>query len=674
MTTSLLESPLLVHAEEIVAAGRIVKAPPPDLTVSAWADEKRKLSADNNAEPGDWHTDRNPLLREIMDACSDPYVREVTFMKPAQIGGTESMVNNVIGYFIDQDPSAILAIFENEKKMEAWSRERLMAMVMATPCLQGRLDTDHGRSTDNKIDYKKFPGGMLAIANAGSEGDLSSRPVRIVLKDELDKWKMLKAGDPDILADERTATYLTRKKIINLSTPRDHDPDPESPVKSRIYTKYLSSDMRKPYMPCPFCGHEQNFRHEQVRFERPGGTGDIVSDVWLECENPHCAMKIKQMMLTGMRAKGRWIAEKPFTGHVGFGHYLQFFSPWVTLKAYAEKFLRSKRQRDTFKVFMNESMGQPWNPNFVIDGDAKVSPYLRRREMYTDVPIGAAPFLFSFADIQKNRIEVITAAFGPGREMWGIDLSIFPGDTALLTTGHLSEPWQRLEEYRHRTWQHESGEVCRIIRMFIDAGYLQSVVLKFCKGKRPQVWPAKGMNDTTARAPFVSRRPKMDKANRMMYFPIGVNEGKDIVFGSFPIDLPDPVPSPQPSPAGGEGETVSGGVVYPSVPGLLHFNQCFDEDFFRQLLTSERPVYRGRIQVYEKVSTSVRNEGLDLTVGVIAAFESYGMDPKPYVEAMKRKVRNAEGGMRSEEQEQEPQRQKMIMPPRKKNWVTGWRQ
>jgi len=668
MTTDLLQSPLLADPEELIARARGIKAPPPKLTVSEWADTKRQLSGDNNAESGDWRTDRNPLLREIMDCCSDPHVREETFMKPAQIGGTESMVNNVIGYFVDQDPSSILAVFENEKKAEAWSRERLMSMVMATPCLRGKLDTDRGPSTNNKIDYKKFPGGMLAIANAGSEGDLSSRPVRIVLKDELDKWKTLKAGDPDALADERTTTYLTRKKIINLSTPRDHDPDPESEIKSRIYTKYLASDMRKPYLPCPFCGHFQNIRHEQVRFERPGNSGDIVSDVWIECENPACGIKkIRQVHLHGMRAKGKWIAEKPFTGHAGFGHYLQFLSPWVTLKEYAEKFLRKKRNRDSFKTFVNESMGQPWNPLMEIDTDAKVSPYLRRREAYEKAPLGAAPFVYAFVDIQKERIEVIAAAFGVGREMWGLEHRIFLGDTAFLSGKHLPPVWRELEEWRLKTWEHESGEVCRIVRMFIDAGYLQSVVLKFCKGKRPQVWPAKGMSDVKARAPLVSRRPKLDQQNKMLYFPIGVNEGKDIVFESFTKELPELV----------DGQA-------PSVPGLMHFNQTFDEEFFRQLLTSERPVWKGRIQVYEKRHPAVRNEGLDLVVGAVACYESTGMDPKPYVEAMRRRWEENQQTVDSRQQageegdkqtvdgsQQAGKRQGQIK--RKGGWVTGWR-
>src|SRR4051812_29088506 len=75
----------------------IWKSPPP-LTVSQWADAKRRLSSEASAEPGAWSTDRAPYQRGIMDAISDDSIREIWFMKSAQVGWTE-ILNNVIGFF-----------------------------------------------------------------------------------------------------------------------------------------------------------------------------------------------------------------------------------------------------------------------------------------------------------------------------------------------------------------------------------------------------------------------------------------------------------------------------------------------------------------------------------------------------------------------------------------------
>src|SRR5262245_57825382 len=79
-----------------------VLAPPPRLTVSEWADANRRLSSESSAEPGAWRTDRAPYQRGIMDAVTDPDVREIWVQKSAQVGWTE-ILNNVIGYFVDQD-------------------------------------------------------------------------------------------------------------------------------------------------------------------------------------------------------------------------------------------------------------------------------------------------------------------------------------------------------------------------------------------------------------------------------------------------------------------------------------------------------------------------------------------------------------------------------------------
>ena len=73
---------------ELFARCVMALKPPPELTLSQWADEYRMLSAESSAEPGRWHTDKAPYQREIMDAIGDPHVRKVVIMSAAQIGKT----------------------------------------------------------------------------------------------------------------------------------------------------------------------------------------------------------------------------------------------------------------------------------------------------------------------------------------------------------------------------------------------------------------------------------------------------------------------------------------------------------------------------------------------------------------------------------------------------------
>lgn len=61
--------------------------PPPQLTVSVWAERHRMRGSRASAEPGPWRTSRTPYLKNVMDALSAVHpARRVVFMKGAQVG------------------------------------------------------------------------------------------------------------------------------------------------------------------------------------------------------------------------------------------------------------------------------------------------------------------------------------------------------------------------------------------------------------------------------------------------------------------------------------------------------------------------------------------------------------------------------------------------------------
>src|SRR5258706_1510959 len=95
-----LVTPTLRVSPELRVALKALKCyqPPPRFTISEWADEKRRLSPESSAEPGQWHTARAEYQRGMMDAFNEPQVEMVTLMTSSQVGKTE-MVNNIIGYY-----------------------------------------------------------------------------------------------------------------------------------------------------------------------------------------------------------------------------------------------------------------------------------------------------------------------------------------------------------------------------------------------------------------------------------------------------------------------------------------------------------------------------------------------------------------------------------------------
>ena len=132
------QSPDLKKAKEALQEILQTLRPPPRLSISEWADTKRKLSPESCAEYGQWYTERAEYQRGIMDAISDPKVEIIIIMAAARIGKTEC-INNAIGYYIDQDPSSILVVHPTETMAKAWSRDYLAPMIRDTPCLTEKV-------------------------------------------------------------------------------------------------------------------------------------------------------------------------------------------------------------------------------------------------------------------------------------------------------------------------------------------------------------------------------------------------------------------------------------------------------------------------------------------------------------------------------------------------------
>ena len=73
-----------------------------------------------------------------MDAFSDPAIERVVVMSSAQVGKSE-IANNVIGFFIDYDPSPILVVEPTIDVAKSWSKDRLSTMIRDTPCLTKKV-------------------------------------------------------------------------------------------------------------------------------------------------------------------------------------------------------------------------------------------------------------------------------------------------------------------------------------------------------------------------------------------------------------------------------------------------------------------------------------------------------------------------------------------------------
>lgn len=421
--------------------------PPPKLTVSQWADRHRKLSAEGSAEPGQWRTDRAEYQRGIMDALSDPLIEKVVFMKSAQVGWTE-ILNNVAGYYISQDPSPILVVQPTVDMGRAWSTDRLAPMVRDTPILTSLISDPRSRDGGNTVLRKEFPGGHLTVAGANAPAGLASRPIRVLLCDEVDRYPPSAGteGDPITLGEKRTTTYWNRKILIGST--------PTISGASRIELAFDESDKRRFHIPCPHCDREQVLRWSQVRW-----TGADYESAQYHCAFCGAAWTDAQRWVSVRR--GRWVASAPFNGTAGF-HINELYSPWRKISQIVKAFLESKDSPELLKTWVNTALGETWKER----GESPEWERLfeRREPIERGVIPAEALILTAGVDVQRDRIEIAVWAWAENFRSWLIDTLIVEGDPKEDAT------WDELAKTITRDWKRESGGVMRITRAGVDTG------------------------------------------------------------------------------------------------------------------------------------------------------------------------------------------------------------
>ena len=541
--------------------------PPPRLSVAEWADLERRLDSQSSAEPGRWITARAEYQRGIMDACSDPSVKEVVVMCAAQLGKSEILLNT-IGYHMAHDPAPILMMQPTVDMAQSFSKDRVTAgLLRSTPALRGKVKDSKAKDANNTTLHKVFPGGALSLVGANSPSSLASRPIRVVLCDEVDRYPPSagEEGDPISLAKRRAATFWNRK-IIEVSTPTNRG-------ASRIELAYEESDKRKFMVPCHDCGERQELVWSQVQ--------------WTDPKNPHYACEHCGSCWTDANrnraiARGEWVATKPFNGMAGF-HLSALYSPWVVLADAVEEFLASKKDPMRLKTFVNTFLGETWEDQGEGVDDVEIA---KRREDYEDMP-DQVVMLTAGVDVQDDRLEVEVVGWGAGEESWSIDYRVLHGDPSS------PQLWQQLDEVLLRTFEHPIGKPMIIRATCVDSGgHHTRAVYNYAKTRAGhRVFAIKGVGGEGK--PIVGR-PSKNNIGKVPLYPVGVDTAKEMFYARLRMEEPG--------------------------PGYCHFHQRFDDEHFRQL-TAEKQVIRYH-KGYPKrgwIKTRTRNEALDVRIYAIAA-------------------------------------------------------
>ena len=434
------------------------------------------------------------------------------------------------------------------------------------------------RDSGNTLRQKVFIGGRLAIVGANSPAGLASRPVRIVLADEVDRFPISAGseGDPLALAAKRQQTFWNRKTLLG-STPTLKE-------TSVIWREWLASDMRRFFVPCHSCGHAQPLSWANVRWDKLDGR-HLPSTAYYVCEG--CGAIWTDSDRHDAVARGRWVATNPdVVGIAGF-HIPGFLSPWLSLADIVAEFLGARRDPALLQVWSNTVLGEPTEPK---QESVEGSGLLRRGENYGAQSIpDEVLLLVAGVDVQADRLEVQIIGFGAHEETWAVRYEVLPGDPAQ------EHVWTLLDDVLGERYHSDAGRELRVRASCVDTGgHHQHHVLTYCQTRRRRnIFPIKG---AAGPRPIWPTRVSRTKTNANVWV-IGVDTAKDTLYGRLRIQNPG--------------------------PGYIHFpvGGAFDAEYFSQL-TSEvvRTRYQhGRPYRVWTLPGGKRNEALDSAAYALAA-------------------------------------------------------
>ena len=558
----------------IMDALKILK-PPELLTVSEWADKHRILSEQDSSSPGHWRTSKTPYLKKVMDAFNDLSIYDITFCAGTQLGKTAAE-QNMIGYAISQDPGPMMIVDPTEKLAEFTSERRLKPMFKLTESIKTRFFERESKRLE-----LSFESMYIALVGANSPSDLSSRPVRYIFFDEIDKfpaWSGAEAS-PIKLAEERTKTFYNRK-IVKVSTP--------TLKTGYIWQAWEKADMQyNYYLPCPHCGESQVLEFSQIKWPEDMDISQVKNNAWYECKFCHNAIYDRQKIQ--MLRDGTWKGNKKVTGKVrkvAF-HMSSLYSPWLSFGDVASEFLESKDVPSLLMNFINSWLAEPW-----VDKSSKLKsdivmekqlPYDRGR-MPED-----AQLITCGIDCQLDHFWYSVRAWGPHLTSWLVDY------------GRI-ETWADVETVINRSYADSNGEVRNVNLACIDSGDDTDEVYIFCAQHIDVAVPTKG-SSTQLKSRYNVTILDRGKAFGLRLYTFDPNQLKNFIASRMNINAGD--------------------------YGSWNVYRDIDREYCDQICAEqlvEKKDKKGKItSVWEKISSHAQNHLLDCETNNALAAEILGV-------------------------------------------------
>jgi phage terminase large subunit GpA-like protein len=473
-------SPALQQLERDLASMWSPKERPDPLT---WAEREIVIDPRFSPRPGRFSCDFTPYLRQLHLWFGDRSIRQITFVKSAQIGGT-TLLANLIQYAIAEDPGPILYVTSTAENAKSWSERELIPRVRSCAAIKPVMPDDPDLFKKTEMQFKTC---TVKLVGSNSEANLASRPTRYLFCDEVDKWPDASATEaPSLeLALARTNFYRSICKRVLVSTP--------TVATGAIYSQFLSGSQHRYHIACPECGHRQHLQFENVRWSDalrgPDGVWDldgVADSACYQCEE--CGELWSQELQRGLVSKGEWIAGNPAAprDHISC-HLNAMYSPQSTWGELAKLFLQKQSTPGGLHDFYNTYLGLPWEDRATTIKDDSLLD-LRGGYRQREIPSAA---------VIDGQAPVLTLCADPGgkRTHWTVEARLMSGESWVIDWGEVADVDDLVREdfLNARTYLMPDGETSvRPLAGLIDSGFFTERVYSVCSRSDGLYWPSKG--------------------------------------------------------------------------------------------------------------------------------------------------------------------------------------
>lgn len=296
---------------------------------------------------------------EFQQAIVDDMARDLSVIKPSQVGMTEVQVRKFLAFLTRNRGTSGIFTFPNEKMFKKNSKTRIKPIINQPAFNSQSIEDD---KPVRAVDLFEINGSFAHITGM-TEGDATSTPADILFHDEVDLSDQVMIG-------------LFQSRLQNSDWKINQKFSTPTHPGFGIDAAYQVSDQRE-YMTRCRCSHWQAPRFEMAFLHLPGYDGegalvdldaDMVGRIDLDSAYLKCERCSQPLDLTDP-SKREWVAKYP--ARRAHGYRISPFSPThgrLDIIYIIEQLLKMKAL-DQIKGWHNTVLGETYS-----DGSSKLEP------------------------------------------------------------------------------------------------------------------------------------------------------------------------------------------------------------------------------------------------------------------------------------------------------------